>query len=285
MNNVEEVLKEKDIQYSNAGKDVLVLCFNPEHEDSSPSTRIDKVTGVFHCFSCGYRGNVFELFNKLRDHRSEAVFTIKKKIRHIVTSTIGLNIPEGAVPYRREFRELKASTVIHAEAFTHSDYEDRLVFPIKNIAGRIVAFSARHMYSDASPKYIVYPDEAQLPIYPGDARPYMGSMILVEGIMDALNLIDKGLTNVGCLFGTHSLSHANVVERLNPLILTGTKHIYLMLDGDKAGKTATEDIKKIINYKTNLIVEPMYLEDGQDPGALDQQAVDYLKGKMYDKEL
>lgn len=284
MNSVEEVLTEKEISFHNAGKDLLVHCFNPEHDDSSPSTRIDRVTGIFHCFSCGHRGNVFELFNKLRDFRSEKVFLLKKKIREIVTCTTGLSIPEGAVPYRRSFRDLKASTVIEADAFLHNDHEDRLVFPIRSISGRIVAFSARHMYSNAPPKYIIYPSEVKLPIYPATARPYMGSMILVEGIIDALNLIDKGLTNVGCLFGTNSISHDNVVEKLNPLILTGTKHIYLLLDGDKPGIVAAEKIKKIINYKTNLTVELIYLPDGSDPGSLDQEAVDHLKSKMYDKE-
>ena len=52
--NVEELIQKKKIPYRLQGADIVVGCLNPEHDDSNPSMRIDKITGIFHCFSCGF---------------------------------------------------------------------------------------------------------------------------------------------------------------------------------------------------------------------------------------
>ena len=56
---VEELLQERKIQYKLSPADAIVACLNPEHDDSNPSMRIDRITGVFNCFSCGFKGNLF----------------------------------------------------------------------------------------------------------------------------------------------------------------------------------------------------------------------------------
>ena len=63
----EELLKSKHIQYNYSGGDVVVKCLNPDHEDSNPSMRIDKHSGVFNCLSCGYSGNIYNLFGIARN--------------------------------------------------------------------------------------------------------------------------------------------------------------------------------------------------------------------------
>ena len=50
---VEELLVEEKIAFKQSPADFVVHCLNPEHDDSNPSMRIDKITGVFNCFSCG----------------------------------------------------------------------------------------------------------------------------------------------------------------------------------------------------------------------------------------
>ena len=59
---VDDLLTEKNIDFKVTGRDYVVKCLNPEHDDKNPSMRIDQVTGIFHCFSCGFRGNVFNHF-------------------------------------------------------------------------------------------------------------------------------------------------------------------------------------------------------------------------------
>jgi DNA primase len=49
------------------------------------------------------------------------------------------------------------------------------------------------MYSDLKPKYLAYPEGAKIPFYP--AVQVNGVTVLVEGIFDVANLLDKGLPN------------------------------------------------------------------------------------------
>ena len=67
--NVEDLLLSKDIQYIPKGKDFVIRCLNPEHEDRNPSMRIDQVTGIFNCFSCEYKGNIFTHFGEKADKK------------------------------------------------------------------------------------------------------------------------------------------------------------------------------------------------------------------------
>ena len=62
--NVEELIQKKKIPYRLQGADIVVGCLNPEHDDSNPSMRIDKITGIFHCFACGFKGNVFKHYDQ-----------------------------------------------------------------------------------------------------------------------------------------------------------------------------------------------------------------------------
>lgn len=45
MTEVEQLLTDKDVVYHSKGKDLLVKCFNPEHDDDNPSMRIDREDG------------------------------------------------------------------------------------------------------------------------------------------------------------------------------------------------------------------------------------------------
>lgn len=281
---VEDLLKEKKIDYTPQGKDFLVSCFNPEHDDSSPSTRIDKVSGVFNCLSCGYKGNFFDLCNEVRDYKNELVYNIQRKIRDIMSSTVGLSIPEGAVPFSRNFRDIKGKTFRELEAFTHGDYEDRIVFPVRSINGNIVAFCARHIYSDARPKYIVDPPEVVMPLYPAKVSPHFGDIIMVEGIFDYINLLDKGITNACCMFGTRTMSVNNIDEKLMPVLLAGTSSITMLLDGDNAGNSSAEELKDLIQKRTRLVVRVYNLGKDIDPGSLNQEQVSFLKQDLYNSK-
>ena len=57
--NVEDLLIKQNVSYIPKGADFEVSCLNPEHPDRNPSMRIDRITGVFNCFSCEFKGNLF----------------------------------------------------------------------------------------------------------------------------------------------------------------------------------------------------------------------------------
>ena len=60
---VMELLEERKIPYKVSPRDFVVKCLNPEHDDNNPSMRIDRVTGIYNCFSCGFKGNIFKFFD------------------------------------------------------------------------------------------------------------------------------------------------------------------------------------------------------------------------------
>ena len=77
---VQELLDKKKIYYQISGNDFKVCCLNPEHDDSNPSMRIDKVLGVFNCLSCGFKGNIFYHFGERVDKLDTAREKLKRKL-------------------------------------------------------------------------------------------------------------------------------------------------------------------------------------------------------------
>ena len=58
---VEELLVERRVHFKQSPADFIVGCLNPEHDDSNPSMRIDRITGIYTNFhSSLYRPLYFE---------------------------------------------------------------------------------------------------------------------------------------------------------------------------------------------------------------------------------
>lgn len=282
----EEILKEEGIYFIPKGKDLLISCLNPEHEDSSPSTRVDAVSGIYNCLSCGDRGNLYFKYQVARDIQSEHLRLIRGKIKDIIVSTIGREIPPGSVPYNRnKFKEIPVEVLNSYDAFTNDlEFADRIVFPIRDPVGRIIAFNGRSLYTDQPPKYLVYPAEVELPFFPAIIKPLEATMIVVEGLFDQINLQYHGLPNVVCLFGTNKISERNVNNKLSSYRVQGVQKIIIMFDGDQAGIKASLRLKKILDEKTEFVSQIVYLNEGDDPGVLTAKQVNFYKQQIYSKE-
>jgi len=282
--NVEELLNKQGVKYRASGGDYLIKCLSPEHDDSNPSQRVDKITGIFHCLACGHSGNIYQHFGVMVSMLDSRVLMLKSKIREMYEDNF--TIPLGSEPFLAPFRDLSVQTLTEFQAFTHKDYEDRIVFPIRKENGNLAGFNARHMYSDVDPKYIFDPPGMNVPLYPYDTKPINNSIILVEGMFDMLNLYDKGLTNAVCTFGTAfgaTKKRDNQKENLQRLLnfkLRGVTKIYIMYDGDQAGRVASKNLESYISKE--FIVEEIELEDDVDPGSLSHDDVNELKGVLYD---
>jgi hypothetical protein len=61
MKDVIELLDSNNIEYIYKGENVCVRCLNPLHNDSNPSMSIRIQDGLFNCWSCGYKGNLYKL--------------------------------------------------------------------------------------------------------------------------------------------------------------------------------------------------------------------------------
>lgn len=269
-----EILQKHGHTYKVSGRDYLIKCLNPEHPDSNPSFRIDKVTGAAHCFSCGYKTNIFRYYGVFTNNVPIRVAKLKDKLAQVSISMHGVPLPDGATPYLRPFRGISVKTLKQFEAFyTHKleKLSDRIIFPIKDITGKTRVYVGRHVLSNADPKYINYPASVEMPVFPPRLEGTSASLVLVEGIFDFLNLYDKGMRNVVCTFGTNTL-HKDTKQKMLPFKAQGITHIFLMFDGDAAGNKAADILKPILE-DLEFIVEIIKLPEDTDPGSMDSEEV------------
>ena len=269
-----DLLNSKGLSFTISGRDYLIKCLNPEHNDSNPSFRVDKVSGIAHCFSCGYKTNIFKYFGIFTNQIPLKIAKLKEKIQELKRMSTGLAELPGSVPYTRSHRGISVETLKYFGAFftTQVDkMEDRIIFPIKSITGKTEVYVGRHLLSNGNPRYLNYPGGVQIPLFPASVPRGSRSMVLVEGLFDMLNLYDKGLNNAVACFGTNTLQK-DMKQKLMPYRAQGVTKVFIMFDGDEAGRKASSFLKPLIEEE-GFEVEIISLDDGDDPGVLDQESV------------
>jgi DNA primase len=135
---------------------------------------------------------------------------------------------------------LKLGVVRKSDAGWYDLFRNRLIFPIRDARGQVIAFAGRVL--DASlPKYINSPES---PLYHKSsvlfgldmALPSIrtgNSVIIVEGYFDHLALYRAGFQNVVATCGTALTgTHAGLIKR-------HAEKVYTLFDSDNAGKKAT----------------------------------------------
>jgi DNA primase len=272
-----ELLNKNGLGYTVSGRDYLTKCLNPDHEDTNPSFRIDRISGVAHCFSCGFKTNIFKYFGIFTNPVPLRILNLKKKLQQLKATT-EQELPVGHTPWTKPFRGISAQTLKHFKAFYTNQVEklvDRIVFPIGDVTNRTQVFVGRHTLSNGNPRYLNYPSGVELPVYPSYLEEPQKSIVLVEGIFDMLNLYDKGLKNAVCCFGTNTLQNS-AKQKLLPFKAQGVTHVYILFDGDEAGEKAAKQLKPTLE-QDEFVVEIIKLPDGVDPGELDQIEVHSIK--------
>ena len=135
---------------------------------------------------------------------------------------------------------LKLGLIRKGEAGWYDLFRNRLIFPIRDAKGQVIAFAGRVLDSSL-PKYINSPES---PLYHKSsvlfgldmALPSVrtaSSIIIVEGYFDHLALYRSGIRNVVATCGTALTSiHAGLIKR-------HAGRVYTLFDSDSAGKKAT----------------------------------------------
>ncbi len=148
-------------------------------------------------------------------------------------------------------------------------FRHRLIFPIRDISGRILGFGGRVLDKEHYPKYLNSPETSLFRkghIFYGlnETAKYIrskDSVIVVEGYMDLLALYQGGFKNVVATLGTAlTEKHAQQLARL-------TKNVTVLFDGDDAGILAARKSLNII-LKHDLLVKGVCLPYGKDPDDL-----------------
>ncbi len=145
-------------------------------------------------------------------------------------------------------------------------FRKRVMFPIINIRGNVIAFSGRALPEDEK-KGGKYVNTSDTPVYKKSenlfginfAKTHCAErIILVEGNMDVISLHQAGFNNAVAPLGTAFTS-----EQVN-LLARYTKEIVLMLDADAAGQKAVRRASQLLE-NTGLNVRVVVIPDGKDP--------------------
>ena len=116
-------------------------------------------------------------------------------------------------------------------------YRNRLMFPICDIRGKVIAFGGR-VLDDSKPKYINSPENV---VYSKGRHLYglnvakkgdISRLLIVEGYMDVISLHQRGITNVVAALGTALTQSQGWLLRKN------SQQVILSFDSDGAGQTA-----------------------------------------------
>jgi DNA primase len=145
---------------------------------------------------------------------------------------------------------------------------------VRGITNKIIAFCGRHQ-GQIDPKYLFHPAGSKLPLFP-IVKPIQGRIILVEGIMDMLNLHDKGLTNAVCAFGVNKVT----VDKINILKIQGIYGIDIFFDNDDAGQNGSAKLKDLLE-QNELASRNIIFGKTKDPGELTALQVIKLKETLY----
>jgi DNA primase len=151
-------------------------------------------------------------------------------------------------------------------------FRARLMFPIHNESGKLIAFGARALRPQDEPKYLNSPETR---IYKKssvlynlhrakiDARKH-DRMILVEGYMDVIGVYSAGIHEVVASSGTSlGADQVRAIKRQIAQQQASTGQIFLNFDSDAAGARSTE------KYISVLLAEGLRVKVITVPGELD----------------
>lgn len=165
---------------------------------------------------------------------------------------------------------------------------NRLIFPIQDMFGNVIAFGGRLLVNNDFAKY---KNSKESPIFVKNRTLYglhlvkklkikekINDIIIVEGYMDAIALSSNGIQNVVASMGTSlTKEQAKILKR-------NTDKVYIAFDGDAAGQKATIRGLDIL-YNEGLDVMVISLPEGMDPDDIIKKGgkdsfIDYMNNAL-----
>lgn len=164
-------------------------------------------------------------------------------------------------------------------------FRDRVMFPIRDSRGRVIAFGGR-VLGDDKPKYLNSPET---PVFHKgqelyglfEARKFnrnLDEIIVVEGYMDVIALAQQGLRNAVATLGTAtSEEHLKRLFRVVPNVL-------FCFDGDQAGRNAAWRALEatLSSLQDGRRARFLFLPEGEDPDTLVRaEGTDAFKARIH----
>ena len=165
----------------------------------------------------------------------------------------------------QELRDSGLVTISRKNGNLFDRFRDRLMFPIIDVRGNVIAFGGRVIKKDSeaakylnSPETLIFNKRKNLFGLNLAKKTKQGFLILVEGNVDVVTLHQYGFDNAIASLGT------SLTEEQAALITRYSDQIVLIYDGDKAGQNATQRAIPILE-KAGIQVKVLTLRDAKDP--------------------
>ena len=154
----------------------------------------------------------------------------------------------------------------------YDKFRNRVMFPIHDRRGRVIAFGGRVLEKDEGPKYLNSPET---PLFHKGRELYglwqvrqahakIPRLIVVEGYMDVVALFQYGVTQAVATLGTATTpDHAELLFR-------NAADVYFCFDGDKAGRGAAwKAVESILpRMRDGRQAFFLFLPEGEDPDSI-----------------
>ena len=178
----------------------------------------------------------------------------------------------GTDPRRMQLLERAGLFSKNDRGHVYDKFRDRLMFPIHDRRGRVIAFGGRVIDAEDSPKYLNSPETALFhkgrELYglwqARQANAKLDRLIVVEGYMDVVALAQYGVSQAVATLGTATTpEHAELLFRNAP-------DVYFCFDGDRAGRGAAwKALESVLpRMKDGRQALFLFLPEGEDPDSL-----------------
>ena len=143
-------------------------------------------------------------------------------------------------------------------------FRDRIMFPIIDLRGNVIAFGGRRMGDEGGPKYL---NSGDTPVFKKSnglfalnlaKKSGKDTFILAEGYMDVIAMHQAGFTNAVATLGTA------LTSQQAKLIGDYAKKVVISYDSDEAGQKATARAMDLFS-KEDITVQVLSLEGAKDP--------------------
>lgn len=169
----------------------------------------------------------------------------------------------------------KTGMLIRGDRGTYDRFRDRVMFPIHDRRGRVIAFGGRVLAKGEGPKYLNSPET---PLFHKgrelfglwqvrQAQQKIGRILVVEGYMDVIALHQYGLPQAVATLGTATTrEHAEILFR-------NSADVFFCFDGDRAGRQAAWRAAESVlpRMRDGRQAHFLFLPEGEDPDTLIRQ--------------
>lgn len=292
------------------GKEYVISCPNPDHDDTNPSCSVNISTGLFHCFSCNFSGDLLTLGHLILGWPlNQAKKNLQPDPKQMILNKIislsckqksSSQILELSVPDFPSYYQDEPLDFMYKRGFTEKTMRDWgvqfcpeetlvnkqgkefaihncIAIPLRDYRGLMKGWIYRKT-DDSMPKYIYTPN---LPI--GDYWFGAGNLtegrithpIIVEGSLDVMWLHQAGFRALGML-GSNADSKLHFLYQFS--------RVYLLPDRDEAGVKWKNDVAtKLSKYSNVYLMRYPSNSDWTDPQEVPEQALKemYLNARHF----